>query len=238
MTGASKMSKTLHKLLFVLFISGAAHADYSGLPYYQDKSLTPYWIGQVDEPQHRMGDFKLTNQAGEQLGSAHLKGKVRIVNFFFATCPGICPTTMRQLERVEQEIDADRAVLLSFSITPNIDTPDKLAEYASGFQIDSEKWQLLTGDEKQITSMARDSFFAVLDRNVKENSVVHTEKAFLVDGEGFIRGVYNATSPADVMRLIEDYELLLTLPAPPHQRVNNDIDDEHCCTQHHLHLEV
>jgi hypothetical protein len=58
-------------------------------------------------------------------------------------------------------------------------------------------------------SHAQDSLFTLLDRNVKENSVAHTEKAFLVDGSGFIRGVYNASSPADVMRLIEDYQLLL-----------------------------
>ena len=66
-----------------------------------------------------------------------------------------------------------------------------------------------TADDFPLASLlASDSFFAVLERNVKKNAFAHTEKAFLVDGEGFIRGVYNATSPADVMRLIEDYELL------------------------------
>jgi len=198
------MNRIILILVTALVASGSLLADYSGLPYYRDQGLTPRW----EEPQHRIGEFTLSNQAGVELDSAVLAGKIRIVNFFFATCPGICPTTMRHLDRVQQEIDRDRAVMLSFSITPNIDTPEKLAEYAGEFGIDSEKWQLLTGDEEQITKLASDSFFAVLKRNVKKNAFVHTEKAFLVDGDGFIRGVYNATSPADVMRLIEDYELL------------------------------
>ena len=200
--------KKILLLMFIVVTNGSLLADYSGLPYYQDKGLTPYWEDQLDGPGHRIGEFKLDNQTGAALDSAELIGKIRIVNFFFATCPGICPTTMRHLDRVQQKINSDKAVMLSFSITPNIDTPEKLAAYADEFGIKSEKWQLLTGDEEQITQLASDSFFAVLERNVKKNAFVHTEKAFLVDGEGFIRGVYNATSPADVMRLIEDMELL------------------------------
>ena len=198
------MKRMILILVTALVTSGSLLADYSGLPYYRDQGLTPRW----EEPQHKIGEFNLTNQAGAELAGVDLDGKIRIVNFFFATCPGICPTTMRHLDRVQEEIDAERAVMLSFSITPNIDTPEKLAEYATEFGIDSEKWQLLTGDEDQITGLASDSFFAVLERNVKKNAFVHTEKAFLVDAQGYIRGVYNATSPADVMRLIEDYELL------------------------------
>ena len=202
------MNRPVLVLLTVFLAVADAPADNSGLPYYQDKSLAPMWADQLDGPQHRVGSFSLVNQKGEVVTDDSLGGKIRIVNFFFATCPGICPTTMRQLDKVQGDLDASRAVMLSFSITPNIDTAERLAEYATAQQIDAARWQLLTGETDQITRVAQESYFAVLERNVDKNAFVHTEKAFLVDQDGFIRGVYNATSPADVMRLTEDLQQL------------------------------
>ena len=93
--------------------------------------------------------------------------------------------------------------------TPHIDTPARLAKYAGYTGIERETWQLLSGSEEQVNSLARESFFAVLNRNVDEDALVHTEKAYLVDRQGHLRGVYNATSPADLLRLVEDFEVLL-----------------------------
>ena len=105
---------------------------------------------------------------------------------------GECSTTTRNLKRVQESIAGTGGVMLSFSITPNIDNPERLAEYASYHGVQSGTWNLLTGNEAQVNTLARDSFFAVLDRNVDENAFVHTEKAYLVDRQGHIRGVYNA----------------------------------------------
>jgi protein SCO1/2 len=204
----------------LLAASSTLCADKFSLPYYSDTTLGPVWIeasGQL--PTHRMDDFELLNQAGDAVMSESVSGKIRIINFFFATCPGICPMTMFNLRRVQDAIDGHSAQLLSFSITPLIDTPTKLSEYAETHKISQQRWQLLTGDEEQIEALARETFFAVLDRNVKSGSMSHTEKAYLVDRAGYIRGVYNATSVADIMRLVEDLELLqvegdLSLSAP------------------------
>lgn len=203
--------KTFKRLALggALLIAAAAAADTSGLPYYSDKTLTPYWPeNQASLPDHRMENFKLSNQLGESFGSSDAEGRIRIVNFFFATCPGICPLTMFNLRRVRDAIEGEEAMLLSFSITANIDTPKRLADYAQINGIEADNWQLLTGDEPQITALAEDTFFSVLERNVKANAMAHTERAYLVDQDGYIRGVYNATSAADILRLVEDMELL------------------------------
>lgn len=203
--------KTFKRLALggALLIAVAAAADTSGLPYYSDKTLTPYWPeNQASLPDHRMENFRLSNQLGESFGSSDAEGRIRIVNFFFATCPGICPLTMFNLRRVRDAIEGEEAMLLSFSITANIDTPKRLADYAQINGIEADNWQLLTGDEPQITALAEDTFFSVLERNVKANAMTHTERAYLVDQDGYIRGVYNATSAADILRLVEDMALL------------------------------
>jgi protein SCO1/2 len=206
-----KISKQFVLCLLMVCTYGQAMGNTVDLPYYLDTGLVPEWAEQLEgRDKHSVADFRLTNQQGKLISGDDLSGKVRIVNFFFSTCPGVCPTTMQNLKKVQEHINTNQAVMLSFSITPNIDTAERLAEYAKAQQIDLSRWQLLTGEADQITRLAKDSFFAVLERNVDQNAFVHTEKAFLVDRDGFIRGVYNATSPADVMRLTEDLQQLST----------------------------
>ena len=186
-----------------------AKAETGSLPYFSGKTLSPSWSDPEKLPGiQRMAGFELQNQHGKTFSARNAEGRIRVVNFFFATCPGICPMTMFNLKRVQDVIEDQEALLMSFSITPNIDSPEKLAAYAEAKGIEARYWQLLTGDEEQITALAADTFFAVLDRNAKAGSLAHTEKAYLVDRAGYIRGVYNATSPADVMRLAEDLEEL------------------------------
>jgi protein SCO1/2 len=194
--------------LATLILAFAALADSSGLPYFTGQSMAPTWTdGTGHGSMRRMGAYSLENQLGESLSSQDARGRVRVVNFFFATCPGICPTTMFNLKRA-QDAAMDDTLLISFSITPGIDTAVKLAEYGESMGIDSDRWQLLTGDAAQVEMLAEEVFLAVLDRTPGTSAMAHTEKAFLLDREGFIRGVYNATSAADVMRLVEDLELL------------------------------
>ncbi|MCH8135807.1 MAG: SCO family protein, partial [Proteobacteria bacterium] len=110
--------KTFKRLALggALLIAVAAAADTSGLPYYSDKTLTPYWPeNQASLPDHRMENFRLSNQLGESFGSSDAEGRIRIVNFFFATCP----LTMFNLRRVRDAIEGEEAMLLSFSITAN-----------------------------------------------------------------------------------------------------------------------
>ena len=204
-----RISNQFALCLLMVCTYGQATGSTVDLPYYLDSGLVPEWAEQLGgRDKHSISDFRLTNQQGKVIAGDELSGKVRIVNFFFSTCPGVCPTTMQNLKKVQEHISSNQVVMLSFSITPNIDTPERLAEYATAQQIDLSRWQLLTGETDQIARLAKDSFFAVLERNVDQNAFVHTEKAFLVDQDGFIRGVYNATSPADVMRLTEDLQQL------------------------------
>jgi protein SCO1/2 len=198
---------SLVAVLFLLLTSPAT-GNQPGLPYYGDKTLAPVWSADAATG-HVIAEFEAINQQGEAIDNN--AGLLRVVNFFFATCPGICTTTMRNLLRVQDAIAGTGGQMMSFSITPNIDTPEKLTEYARYTGIEDDTWQLLTGSEAQVNRLARDSFFAVLNRNTGQDAFVHTEKAYLVDRQGHIRGVYNATSAADLLRLVEDYELLNSL---------------------------
>ncbi|MFT5371661.1 MAG: protein SCO1/2 [Lysobacterales bacterium] len=176
------------------------------LPYYLDKALVPVWAEQLEGLPHKVGTIEGVNQVGELVERP--ADQVRIVNFFFATCPGVCTTTMRNLLSAQEAISVSAGQMISLSITPNIDTPETLAKYAKYTGVKAETWQLLSSSEELVSSLARESFFAVLDRNIDKDAFVHTEIAYLLDRQGHISGVYNATSKADLLRLVEDYQLL------------------------------
>ena len=179
----------------------------SELPYFVDQGLTPSWPNASRELTHRIAEFALVDQRGTVVQTQFPSAQIRVVNFFFTSCPGICPLTMQNLREVQAAI-AGKGRMLSISVTPTIDTPERLDAYAQSMEIDAGRWSLLTGDSEEIRLLARDAFFATLTRNADERATVHTEKAFLIDTQGFIRGVYNATSRADVARLVEDLEML------------------------------
>jgi protein SCO1/2 len=140
-----------------------------------------------------------------------VKGRIVVADFFFTTCPTICPKMSVQMARVQEAFkDEDRLLLLSHSVTPELDSVPVLAEYAERHGADPARWRFLTGDRKQIYDLARKSYFAVLDEgDGGPDDFVHTENFVLVDGKGRLRGFYDGTSPKDVDRLIADIPKLL-----------------------------
>lgn len=160
---------------------------------------------------HRVSDFNLTNQLGEEVTLANLEGKVYVTDFFFTTCGTICPKMTKQLERVHKKF-ADRTdvMIVSHSVTPDIDSVPRLKKYADKHGADPEKWIFLTGDQDQIFRLARKSYFAVVPGSSgAETGFVHTENFVLVDKERRLRGFYDGTSTEKVNRLMEDIQTLL-----------------------------
>lgn len=186
----------------------------TALPYYDAADFTPRWT----KVAHHVGKFRLTTQTGADVTSADLAGRIHVASFIFTTCPTICPTLVQHLRRVQDAIAAAPDVLLvSYSVTPAIDTPARLAEFGRERGIDPSRWLLVTGDARQIADLSRASYFAD-DRRLDEKAgMLHTEKLLLVDREGHLRGVYNGTIPFEVSRLIEDVQALRRGPDTRHR---------------------
>jgi protein SCO1/2 len=184
------------------------------LPIYHPRQLDPRLVdpsvkGSTGE--HHIRDFALIDQFGGRFTLADVKGRIVVADFFFTTCPTICPKMSVQMARVQEAFkDEDRLLLLSHSVTPELDSVPVLAEYAERHGADPARWRFLTGDRKQIYDLARKSYFAVLDEgDGGPDDFVHTENFVLVDGKGRLRGFYDGTSPKDVDRLIADIPKLL-----------------------------
>lgn len=187
-----------------------------GLPFYDSADFTPRWVRTVD---HRIGDFALVTQTGAPITREDLLGRVHVASFIFTTCAGICPAMVTQLSKVQKAI-ADRTDvwLVSYSAMPATDTPDVLAAFGAARHIDASRWKLVTGDVEQIYRLARTSYFADDGRLSAErpatDQFLHTEKAVLVDRHGRLRGVYNATLPHEIDKLMTDLGVLLQSEGP------------------------
>ena len=184
------------------------------LPFYSDVDFTPQWIDQHSDgyPKiHTIVPFTLTNQDGETVTEKTFEGKIYIADFFFATCPGICPTMTRNMGKVQEALKGDEDVLiLSHSVTPETDTVPVLKHYANENGIISGKWHLVTGARKDIYMLARTSYFAEEDLGLplNENDFLHTENMYLIDKQRRIRGIYKGTFQNEMPRLLEDIRLL------------------------------
>ncbi len=152
------------------------------------------------------------NQLGDTITESSLTGKVYVAGFFFTACPGICRNLTLQLKRVQEKFIVDnRIMIVSYSVTPETDQPERLLQYANTYGIDSNKWWLLTGNRDSIYRLARRDYFADEDMGMQKTSqdFLHTENLLLIDQNRKIRGVYKGTSLAEVDWLIKDIQKLL-----------------------------
>ena len=177
----------------------------SALPFYADASFTPHWT----PVPHRVAPFSLTTQTGGRISDATLAGRPYVASFIYTQCAAVCPILVRQLARVEAA--AGGIHIVSFSVTPDTDTPTVLAAFGRERGIDPRAWSLVTGDKRTIYGLARTSYFADdsrVDAGFDETAFLHTEKLLLVDGAGHLRGIYNGTQPHGVDQLIDDLTAL------------------------------
>lgn len=166
---------------------------------------------------HRIADFAFVNQNGDTITQKDYEGKIYVADFFFTTCPTICPIMTDNMVWLQEQIkDNPKVMLLSHSVTPDIDSVPVLKAYAQEKGVIDSKWNLVTGDKKDIYYIARKSYLAVKTANTSElYDMVHTENFILVDAEGRIRGFYNGTNldkdvegEKNVKQLLEDINWL------------------------------
>lgn len=160
---------------------------------------------------HRTIDFRLVNQFGDTITEDDFARKIYVADFFFTTCPTICKDMSRNFKVLQEEFkDEPDVLLLSHSVTPQIDTVEALAEYGERYRAIPGKWHLTTGDKKHIYNLARKSYFACLDEgDGGVQDFIHTENFVLVDKDRRLRGFYDGTSDAEVERLINEIGYLL-----------------------------
>lgn len=161
---------------------------------------------------HVIADFSLTNQNGKTITQNEYKNKIYVADFFFTTCPSICPIMTGNMGVIQKEMINDNDVmLLSHSVTPQIDSVPQLKKYALEKGVNDKKWNLVTGDKKQIYELARKSYFAVkTDGDGGPYDMIHTENFILVDKEKRIRGFYDGTNDTEIEKLLKDISILKT----------------------------
>lgn len=186
---------------------------YQPLPIYQPAMVSTELVDstiQYQKKYHKIADFSLINQNGKIITQNDYANKIYIADFFFTTCQTICPIMTDHMVQIQKEIMNDPDVmLLSHSVTPEIDSVEQLKRYAQLKGVNDLKWNLVTGDKKQIYQLARKSYLAVKDNPYSgEFDMVHTENFMLVDKKRQIRGFYDGTNPDDIEQLIEDIKTL------------------------------
>ncbi len=144
---------------------------------------------EINGKKKRVPDFSFTNQYGKIITQDDYKGKVYVVEFFFTSCPTICPRMNRNLIEVQNAFKGkDDFGIASFTITPEIDTPEVLKDYATRYGVTNPNWNLMTGEEKDIYDLANVGFNIFVGRNTEvEAGFEHSGDFALIDKNGFIR---------------------------------------------------
>lgn len=185
------------------------------LPIYHPSMVNPELVDSTVQhisKYHTIADFAFTNQNGEVVTHRNFAGKIYVADFFFTTCPTICPIMQDNMVVLQEAFkNDDRVMLLSHTVMPDIDSVPVLKQYALDKDVLDHKWHLVTGDKRDIYYIARKSYLAVkTDDEGELYDMVHTENFILVDEKRRVRGFYDGTSSEEVARLIEDIKWLLS----------------------------
>ena len=207
-------SKPFFLLLFI-FIS-CDEVSKKQLPIYNPTDFNPKLVDKSIRnvsDNHRVKDFNLINQNGVNISSKDYENKIYVVDFFFTTCPSICPIMTNNMLLIQEEfIQNNNIMLLSMSVTPEIDNVEVLKKYAIEKGVIDSKWNITTGSKKHIYELARKSYFAVLDQGDGGlQDFIHTPNFILVDTKKQIRGIYDGTVENEISRLIQDINILVDI---------------------------
>ena len=161
---------------------------------------------------HTINDFSFINQNGKIITQKDYADKIYVADFFFTTCKTICPIMTSNMGDVQKAfLKNPKVMLLSHSVLPDQDSVAVLKKYAIEKGVIDTKWNLVTGNKKEIYYLARKSYLAVKTGKPSEiYDMVHTENLILVDVKRRIRGFYDGTKKEEIKRLIGDINFLLT----------------------------
>ena len=195
--------------LFFFTIVSCNQSSKKVLPVYNPSDFDPVLVDRSlrdTNQNHKVSDFSLINQSGDTITQEAYKDKIYVVDFFFTRCQTICPVMTNNMAKIQKEFINDSDVmLLSLSVTPDIDSVSVLQKYAMDKGVIALKWNITTGEKKHIYNLARKSYFAVVEQGDGDlQDFIHTSNFVLVDKEKQIRGLYDGTDAKELKRIIED----------------------------------
>jgi protein SCO1/2 len=195
-------------------VSSCNQVSKKELPIYNPSDLNPELVDknlQGIHQNHKVLDFQLINQNGKEITQEDYKNNIYVVDFFFTSCPSICPVMTNNMAKIQQIFsDKTDVKLLSISVTPIIDSVSVLRKYANDKGVIDAIWNVTTGNKKHIYNLARKSYFAVVEQGDGElQDFIHTPNFVLIDKKKQIRGIYDGTDAAEIRRIINDIKILL-----------------------------
>jgi len=199
--------------IIVLYLFNDALTPQKKLPIFQPAMVNYELVDstlQFVKKFHKISNFKLINQNGKIITNRDYDNKIYVADFFFTTCPTICPIMTDNMLKIQNKILDDPDVfLLSHTVTPKIDSVGQLKKYSIEKGVVDSKWNLVTGDKKQIYELARKSYLCVkTDGDGGPYDMIHTENFILIDPDRRIRGFYDGTNTKEIKKLIKDISIL------------------------------
>jgi len=200
--------------LFFFSIVSCNQPSKTALPVYNPSDFDPVLVDRSlrnKNENHKVSDFSLINQSGDIITQKEYENKIYVVDFFFTRCQTICPIMTNNMAKIQKEFINDSDImLLSLSVTPDIDSVSVLQKYALEKGVIASKWNITTGEKKHIYKLARKSYFAVVEQGDGDlQDFIHTSNFILVDKEKQIRGKYDGTDDEELKRIINDIKVLI-----------------------------
>lgn len=187
------MNKT--SLIFLLVVSSVTFVSYKAMIIIDDK-INPLPV--YGDENHTIPSFEFINQKNEIFNSEEHKNKVWIINYFFTSCPSVCPKMMKTMQEVHDKVrNSEEVILLSFTVDPKRDKPERFMNYLERFNLNHDNWQLLTGNKRDLYRLARRSFLISATEAGAEAELdfIHSENIVTIDKVGKIRCITNGTAP-------------------------------------------
>jgi protein SCO1/2 len=204
----------LPTILYLFYVYGKGEQNFAHLPFITYTDMD----GEVKN--RKAPQFAFTDQDGNIITNEDVKDKIYLVDFFFTSCPSICPIMTANLMKIQDRFaHYDDFMILSHTVDPTRDTPEKLKEYADDRKIDSKNWHFLTGEKDSLYSVAFDYLSSAMEDSLAAGGFLHTEYFVLVDKEGILRsreddngniiGVYDGTDGHQMRDLTDDIKVLI-----------------------------
>ena len=221
-------------IVFIIFLTGAGIIIYLNLdwqnnrklPVFQPNDINPELVDSllhgrgrgINGGDHCISNFELTDQLNQKISKKLLYNKIVVANFFFVSCPSICPKMTQNLLTIHRQYIEDSSLLiLSHTVWPEVDQVPLLFSYAEKYDVNHNTWRFLTGKKEELYRLARQDYLAapdINDPNFQHGSnadFIHTENIILLDKKQRIRVYYNGTDSLEMDRLLEDIEILKKL---------------------------
>ncbi|KAA6438585.1 SCO family protein [Dyadobacter flavalbus] len=205
----------IYLFILTVFVAGFSACSDSErkLPIYGERdTVTKTVDGKevVDTIYNTIPPFSFVNQEGDTVSEKLVEGKIYVTDFFFTTCPTICPVMKRQMIKVFNDIKGKPDVMiLSHSIDPEHDTPQVLKKYAQDLGVEGSQWQFLTGQKEKIYEIGQKSYLSTAKEDKSaEGGYIHSGAFILVDKEKHVRGMYDGTTEEGTQKLIADIKTL------------------------------